>query len=177
MAEKPDLPNADRPDAECSRGTVLRGLGEVGVASTWSARNEASIKCSNERANFTIAGLNSRVNAPLSALQANRNDARLIHICDIDAVLLAGFAEKPKSTVGKPAGANQDFCKTLASKDIGNATLRLLQLANLLLHAAWFPNQVQQRRNLDNPEVSRSRKDVSKSLSGRLGTKNVAPLP
>lgn len=110
--------SAGSTDADCSRRSFLSGLAAVGVASTWSARSYASIVGANDRVNFAIAGLNSRAYAHLSALQANRKDARLTHVCDVDTVILARFAGKANAAMGEPAEPNQDFRKALASKDV-----------------------------------------------------------
>lgn len=104
-----------------SRRSFLGSLAAAGALST--ARSYASILGANDRVNFCVVGLNSRAYAHLSALQANRKDARITHCADVDTAILAKFAEKTKAAMGEPVQADQDFRKALASKDVDAITI------------------------------------------------------
>jgi predicted dehydrogenase len=106
-----------------SRRNFVGGLTAAGVLSTWTAKSYAAIAGANERVNFAIAGLNSRAYAHLSALQANRKDARITHVCDVDTVILAKFAAATKTAMSDPAKADQDFRHALESKDVDIITI------------------------------------------------------
>jgi predicted dehydrogenase len=77
----------------------------------------------NDRVNFAVIGLNSRAYAHLSALQANRKDARITHCCDVDSIILAKFADKAKAAMNEPLQADKDFRKTLEAKDVDAITI------------------------------------------------------
>jgi predicted dehydrogenase len=106
-----------------SRRAFLGGLAAAGALSTSSARSYASIVGANDRVNFAIAGLNSRAYAHLSALQANRQSARITHVCDVDSIILARFAGKAQVAMGEAPQADRDFRKALASKDVDALTI------------------------------------------------------
>ena len=106
-----------------SRRGFVGGLAATGVLSAWTARSYAAIAGANERVNFAVIGLNSRAYAHLSALQANRKDARITHVCDVDSLILAKFAEKTKTAMNEPAQADKDFRRTLEAKDVDAITI------------------------------------------------------
>ena len=106
-----------------SRRHFLGGLTAAGVLSTSTARSYASIVGANDRVNFAVIGLNSRAYAHLSALQANRKDARITHVCDVDSTILARFADKTRTAMGEPAQADKDFRRTLEAKDVDAITI------------------------------------------------------
>ncbi|MGI4831261.1 MAG: Gfo/Idh/MocA family protein [Janthinobacterium lividum] len=106
-----------------SRRRFVTGLAAAGALSGWTAQSYAAIVGANDRVNFAIAGLNSRAYAHLSALQANRKDARITHVCDVDSVILARFADKTKAAMSEPVQADQDFRRALDSKDVDALTI------------------------------------------------------
>ncbi len=106
-----------------SRREFVSGLAAAGVASTWTARSYAAIAGANERVNFAVIGLNSRAYAHLSALQANKTDVRITHVCDVDSTILEKFGGKTKSAMGADAQMEKDFRKVLASKDVDAITI------------------------------------------------------
>ena len=106
-----------------SRRNFVGGLAAAGVLSSWTAKSYGAIVGANERVNFAVIGLNSRAYAHLSALQANRKDARITHVADVDTVILAKFAGKTNAAMGEAPVANQDFRKALASKDVDAITI------------------------------------------------------
>ncbi len=120
--EQPDAGAVNHAES-VTRRSFVRGLTAAGVASTMTARSYAAIVGANDRVNFAVIGLNSRAYAHLSALQANRKDARITHVCDVDSTILAKFADKTKSAMGEPARADKDFRRTLEAKDVDAITI------------------------------------------------------
>lgn len=97
--------------------------GVAAAAVATHAKSYAQILGSNERVNFAIIGLNSRAYAHLSALQANRKDARIAQVCDVDTVILEKFAGNAKKMTGESPMTQGDFRKVLASKDVDAVTI------------------------------------------------------
>src|ERR1700761_5574349 len=106
-----------------SRRTFLRTAAAAGAASTLSAKSYAAILGANERVNFAVIGLNGRAGAHLSSLDANRADARITHVCDVDSVILDRFTGKATTVMGEKPQSDKDFRKTLASKDVDVVTI------------------------------------------------------
>jgi len=90
----------------------------AGVATAMTARSYARILGSNDRLNFAVIGLNGRGYAHLSSIKANKNSARLTHVCDVDRDILAKFAETAQKETGETVTAEKDFRKILALRDI-----------------------------------------------------------
>ena len=105
-----------------SRRRFVRSLA-AGAATAWSAKSYARVMGANERVNFAVIGLNGRAYAHLSSLQANRKDARISHVCDVDSVILGRFASKANAAMGEQPGTEKDFRKVLASKDVDVITI------------------------------------------------------
>ena len=103
-----------------TRREFLEGLAisGAGLALGATARSYAQILGSNDRVNFAVIGLNGRANAHLSSIKANRDAARVTHVCDVDADILSKFAEATRREMGEPAVAEKDFRKVLESKDV-----------------------------------------------------------
>jgi len=89
----------------------------AGLAVSATARSYAGILGANDRVNFAICGVNGRGGAHLSAIAANKKDANLTHICDVESTILDKFAAKCQKVGFSPA-LNKDFRKMLESKDI-----------------------------------------------------------
>ncbi len=106
-----------------SRREFVGGLAAAGVLSSWTAKSYAAIAGANERVNFAVIGLNSRAYAHLSSLQANRKDARITHVCDVDSTILEKFAGKAKDAMKVPVQADKDFRRTLEAKDVDAITI------------------------------------------------------
>jgi predicted dehydrogenase len=100
---------------------VARGAATLAVAST--ARSYAQILGSNNRLNFAVVGLNGRGYAHLSSLKANRNAARISHICDVDANILKKFADITQKEFGDAPAVDKDFRRILELKDIDAITI------------------------------------------------------
>jgi predicted dehydrogenase len=95
----------------------------AGTATTWTARSYAAIAGANERVQFAIMGLNGRGYAHLSALQGNKADARLTHVCDVDTVIMDKFASKANGVMNEPFAKDQDFRRVLDSRDVDVITI------------------------------------------------------
>ena len=103
-----------------SRRTFVSGLaaGAAGSALTTSAKSYTQILGANDRLNFAINGLNGRGHAHLSALQANKQIARVAYVCDPDDHIRAKFAADAQQALGYAPTAVRDFRKALESKDV-----------------------------------------------------------
>src|ERR1035437_9149469 len=64
-------------------------VGAAGLAVTSTAKSYGQILGSNERLNFAVIGLNSRAYAHLSSLKANKDSARITHVCDVASTIQA----------------------------------------------------------------------------------------
>ena len=93
-------------------------IATAGLAVATTARSYSQILGSNDRLNFAVIGLNGRGYAHLASLKANKNTARISHVCDVDATILKKFADRTQQEMGEAPGAEQDFRKVLALKDI-----------------------------------------------------------
>ena len=102
-------------------GTFATGAAGLVVSS--SARSYAQIMGANDRVNFAVIGLNGRAGAHLSSLQANRKDARITHVCDVDSTILDRFTGKATKSMGDTPKSDKDFRKTLEAKDVDVITI------------------------------------------------------
>ena len=93
-------------------------IGAAGLAVGTTAKSYGQILGSNNRLNFAVIGLNGRGYAHLSSLKANRNAARITHVCDPDDRILQKFADATKQEMGEAASAEQDFRKILDRKEV-----------------------------------------------------------
>ncbi len=83
-----------------------------------TARSYSRILGSNDRLNFAVIGLNGRAYAHLSALKANRNAARISHVCDVDDKILRKFADRAQQEMGEVPATDKDFRRILEQKDV-----------------------------------------------------------
>ncbi len=105
-----------------------------------SAKSYASILGANDRLNFAVIGLNGRAYAHLSSLEANRDKARISHVCDVESNILAKFAASTKDKMGEAPATDQDFRHILSLKEIDAVTIATpdhwhTPMAILALHA------------------------------------------
>jgi predicted dehydrogenase len=98
-------------------------VGAAGLALGSTAKSYGQIMGSNERLNFAVIGLNSRAYAHLSSLQANKAQARISHVCDVETNILAKFADATTKMMGEAPKTEQDFREFLALKDIDAITI------------------------------------------------------
>ncbi|HEY4355819.1 MAG TPA: Gfo/Idh/MocA family oxidoreductase [Acidobacteriaceae bacterium] len=106
-----------------TRRHFLQTAAAAGALTTWTARSYASIAGANERVQFAIIGLNGRGYAHLWALKANRADARLTHVCDVDSTILDRFAAKATGAMSERFTTDKDFRRILDSKDVDAITI------------------------------------------------------
>lgn len=108
-----------------TRRTFLDTLavGTAGVALGSTAKSYAQIIGSNDRLNFAVLGLNSRAYAHLSALKANRDSARISHVCDVESNILKKFGDATEKEMGTMPVMERDFRKILATKEVDAVTI------------------------------------------------------
>ncbi len=97
--------------------------GTAGLALSTSAKSYAQVLGSNDRLNFAIIGLNGRGYAHLSSVRANRTNARVSHVCDVDKVILKKFAERTQLEMGESPVAENDFRRILEMKEVDVITI------------------------------------------------------
>src|ERR1035438_1121380 len=95
--------------------TLAAGAAGLAIGST--AKSYGQILGSNDRLNFAIMGLRWRGYAHLSALMANKDAARVSHICDVDSNILAKFASTAEHELGYVPSSDKDFRQDLNAKD------------------------------------------------------------
>src|SRR5580658_1822398 len=98
-------------------------VGAAGLAIASSAKSYGQIMGSNDRLNFAVIGLNQRAYAHLSSLKANKDAARIAHVCDVDSNILARFAQSTEKELGYAPATDKDFRKILALKDVDAITI------------------------------------------------------
>jgi predicted dehydrogenase len=98
-------------------------VGAAGLAVGSTAKSYSQILGSNDRLNFAVIGLNSRAYAHLSALKANRDAARITHVCDVDSNILAKFALSTQQEMGYAPATSKDFRTILQEKDVDAITI------------------------------------------------------
>jgi len=96
--------------------TLAAGGAALAVAST--AKSYSQILGSNDRLNFAIIGLNGRGYAHLSSLKANRNTARVSHVCDVESGILQKFAAAAQHELGYASSPEKDFRAILANRQV-----------------------------------------------------------
>ena len=93
----------------------------MAVGST--AKSYGRILGSNDRLNFAVIGLHGRASAHLSALNANKDAARITHVCDVDGNVLKGFSVFAEHELGYAPAAVKDFRHILEQKDVDAITI------------------------------------------------------
>src|SRR5258708_543857 len=95
--------------------------GAAGLAISSTAKSYARIIGSNNRLNFALIGLNGRAYAHLSSLKANKANARISHVCDVESNILKKFATVTQTEMGETPATQKDFRNPPPLKEI-NAT-------------------------------------------------------
>jgi predicted dehydrogenase len=95
----------------------------VGLAIGSNAKSYGQILGSNERVNFAVIGLNGRAYAHLSALKANKDAARIAHVCDVDSNTLKKFADNVQKEMGYAPATDKDFRNILQQKEVDAITI------------------------------------------------------
>jgi predicted dehydrogenase len=96
--------------------TLAAGAAGMAIGST--ARSYGQILGSNDRLNFAVIGLHGRGYAHLSALKANRETARISHVCDVDSDTLKKFAGDVQRELGYAPSTDKDFRHILQLKEV-----------------------------------------------------------
>ena len=97
--------------------------GAAGLAISSTAKSYAQIIGSNNRLNFALIGLNGRAYAHLSSLKANKANARISHVCDVESNILKKFAAFTQTEMGEAPTTEKDFRNLLALKEIDAITI------------------------------------------------------
>jgi predicted dehydrogenase len=97
--------------------------GAAGLAISSSAKSYGQILGSNDRLNFAICGLRWRGYAHLGALIANKDAARVSHVCDVDSDNLKKFAAAAERELGYAPVSEKDFRHVLAQKEVDAVTI------------------------------------------------------
>ncbi|MGA3372435.1 MAG: Gfo/Idh/MocA family oxidoreductase [Terracidiphilus sp.] len=97
--------------------------GAAGLAIGATANSYGQILGSNDRLNFAVIGLNSRAYAHLSSLKANRDAARISHVCDVDSIILKKFSDSVERELGYTPAADKDFHNILQQKEVDAVTI------------------------------------------------------
>jgi predicted dehydrogenase len=98
-------------------------LGAAGLAIGSTAKSYGQILGSNDRVNFAVIGLNGRAYAHLAALKANKDTARISHVCDVDSTILHKFAGSVQREMGYAPAIDKDFRNILQEKDVDAITI------------------------------------------------------
>ena len=98
-------------------------VGAAGLAIGSTAKSYGQILGSNDRLNFAVIGLHSRAYAHLSALKANKDTARISHVCDVDSETLKKFAADTDHELGYAPATDKDFRHILQQKDVDAITI------------------------------------------------------
>ena len=101
--------------------TLATGAAGLAIGST--AKSYGQILGSNDRLNFAVIGLNSRAYAHLSALKANKDAARVSHVCDVDSNILGKFAAAVQQGLGYEPATEKDFRNILQLKEVDAITI------------------------------------------------------
>jgi predicted dehydrogenase len=97
--------------------------GATGLAISSTAKSYAQILGSNNRLNFAVIGLNSRAYAHLSSLKANKANARISHVCDVESNILNKFAAVTRTEMGEAPATEKDFRNLLGRREIDAITI------------------------------------------------------
>jgi predicted dehydrogenase len=83
-----------------------------------SARSYARIMGANGRVNFAVIGVHSRGYAHLAALYANKDNAQIVAVADVDSRFLDKFCNDTTTKMGMQPKGEKDFRNVLANRDV-----------------------------------------------------------
>jgi predicted dehydrogenase len=95
----------------------------AGLAISSTAKSYGQIMGANSRLNFAVIGLNGRASAHLSSLKANKANARISHVCDVESNILKKFAADTQKEMGEAPATEKDFRNILALKEVDAITI------------------------------------------------------
>jgi predicted dehydrogenase len=95
----------------------------AGLAMGSTAKSYSRILGSNDRLNFAVIGLNGRGYAHLASLKANKSNARISHVCDVESNILKKFADTAQQEMGEAPATEKDFRKLLELKEVDAITI------------------------------------------------------
>jgi predicted dehydrogenase len=98
-------------------------LGTAGLAVGTTAKSYSQILGSNDRVNFAVIGLNGRAYAHLASLKANKQAARISHVCDVDTTILQKFADHTQQEMDETPVSEKDFRRILEVKNVDAITI------------------------------------------------------
>jgi len=98
-------------------------LGATGLLVATTAKSYSRILGANDRLNFAVIGLNGRGYAHLASLKANKDAARISHVCDVDRGILSKFADAVQREMGEAPSAKTDFREVLETKTVDAITI------------------------------------------------------
>ena len=98
-------------------------VGAAGLAIGSTAKSYGQILGSNDRLNFAVIGLNGRASAHLASLKANKETARVSHVCDVDSTILKKFANDAEHELGYAPATDKDFRNILQLKEVDAITI------------------------------------------------------
>jgi predicted dehydrogenase len=98
-------------------------LGTAGLAVGTTAKSYSQILGSNDRVNFAVIGLNGRAYAHLASLKANKQAARISHVCDVDTTILKKFADHTQQEMDETPVSEKDFRRILEVKNVDAITI------------------------------------------------------
>src|SRR5208283_4941320 len=98
-------------------------VGAAGLAIGSTAKSYGQILGSNDRLNFAVIGLNGRASAHLASLKANKDAARISHVCDVDSTILKKFVGDAEHELGYAPATDKDFRNILQLKEVDAITI------------------------------------------------------
>ncbi len=107
-----------------TRRSFLEGTAATAAAfAVSSAKSYARILGANGRVNFAVIGVRSRGYAHLAAIHANKENAQIVAVADVDSRYLDKFCTEATAKMGTSPKGEKDFRNVLANKDVDAITI------------------------------------------------------